>query len=167
MSNTQKIIKIFTRRNVSKTLNINLKQNEESTTILYIIANNCSVKIKINFVQKSNSIAYILCSCIANNKSKIDVSFSNKVDKTSTNCVVKQQVNGIILDNESSITALPSLLIGNNNIKADHEVNIGGINKENLFYLMSRGIKEQDARKILINQLFNKAKENEYIDLLI
>jgi Fe-S cluster assembly scaffold protein SufB len=167
MSNTQKIVKVFTNKSTSKNLNFNVKEGETVNIILYIIAKSAKVNYKLCFNHKPNSKVNVICNCIANCCSNIKVTFSNNIKKNDNDCVIKQQINGILLDNNSTIYAEPSLIIGNNKLKADHEVNIGGINKENLFYLMSRGINETKAKKILIEQMFSKAKTSEYSNLLI
>jgi len=57
----------------------------------------------------------------------------------------------LMLDNKSYAMAEPELEILNNEVKASHSASVGRIDKEQLFYLKSRGIDESEARKLIIN----------------
>lgn len=56
----------------------------------------------------------------------------------------------LIVDNESRASAEPKLEIEANDVKASHAAAVGRIDQEQLFYLMSRGVREEDARGMLI-----------------
>ena len=56
----------------------------------------------------------------------------------------------------------PILLVGSNNITANHSSFIGKFNKDKIHYIMSRGINKKDAYKLLINNfLISKMKLDE------
>jgi len=56
----------------------------------------------------------------------------------------------LMLDNKSYALAEPELEILNNEVKASHLASVGRINKEQLFYLASRGIGEMEAKELIV-----------------
>ncbi|MBX6395560.1 MAG: Fe-S cluster assembly protein SufD [Alicyclobacillaceae bacterium] len=56
----------------------------------------------------------------------------------------------LILSPSARADAIPMLLIDENDVRADHAASVGKINPEQLYYLMSRGIAEEDARKMIV-----------------
>ena len=65
----------------------------------------------------------------------------------------RQLTKGLILDETGSCKALPILYIDNYDVKAYHGASIGKISDEDLFYLMSRGLKKLEAFMLVINGL--------------
>lgn len=65
-----------------------------------------------------------------------------------TDCVVNQN-NRIITMNENKCNINPNLLIEENDVEANHSALIGKFNENEIFYLMSRGIKREDAIGLL------------------
>lgn len=75
-----------------------------------------------------------------------------------------QRADLIILDNHSEADAIPQLLIDNNEVKCSHAVAIGRIDEEKLFYLMSRGITELEAKHEIVKGFFESAIKGIKID---
>jgi len=65
----------------------------------------------------------------------------------------------IILDNQSKSDTIPINKVGNETSNIEHEATVSKISKENLFYLMSRGINEEKAKELLIMGFIDKFKE--------
>ena len=63
----------------------------------------------------------------------------------------------LMLDNKSYAFAEPELDILNNEVKASHSASVGRIDKDQLFYLRSRGIDESESRKLIINGFLSTA----------
>ena len=55
-----------------------------------------------------------------------------------------------MLDNESRSDTIPDIIIENDNIDLGHEAKIGRIPDENIYYLMTRGLSEEDAKAMLV-----------------
>lgn len=64
--------------------------------------------------------------------------------KNSTSC------ESLMLDNESRSDTIPTIKIENNDIDIGHEAKIGRISDSVIFYLMSRGISEQEAKEMVV-----------------
>ena len=55
-----------------------------------------------------------------------------------------------MLDNKSRSDTIPTIKIENNDIDIGHEAKIGRISDSVIFYLMSRGISEQEAKEMVV-----------------
>jgi Fe-S cluster assembly protein SufB len=64
--------------------------------------------------------------------------------KSSVNC------ESLMLDDRSRSDTIPVMDIQNDNVDVGHEAKIGRISDDAIFYLMSRGISEQDARAMIV-----------------
>lgn len=56
----------------------------------------------------------------------------------------------LMLDNKSISDTLPIIEVDNDNIDIGHEAKIGRISDEAIFYLMSRGISEEEAKAMIV-----------------
>jgi len=65
------------------------------------------------------------------------------------NSIVK--CDGLMLDNESQALTLPAMKVEENEVKVAHEASIGKVGEEQLFYLMSRGLSEEEATNMIVS----------------
>lgn len=72
------------------------------------------------------------------------------IKKASSKSIAHQQTKGLTLSKNSKIKALPNLYIDEYDVIASHACSIGSINKDDLFYLMSRGLTESEASSIVV-----------------
>ncbi|MDN4525553.1 Fe-S cluster assembly protein SufB [Fictibacillus fluitans] len=56
----------------------------------------------------------------------------------------------LIMDNQSTSDTIPYNEILNNNITLEHEATVSKVSEDQLFYLMSRGISEQEATEMIV-----------------
>lgn len=66
----------------------------------------------------------------------------------------------ILLSNTCKSRSLPILLCGEEDVIGNHGVSTGKLDNSQLFYLMSKGIEEIEAKKLIIMGNFNKIIEN-------
>ena len=64
--------------------------------------------------------------------------------------VSKQENRNLLLSETAVIDSKPTLEIHNDDVKCNHGSTIGQIDTEQLFYLQSRGIDEEEARNLLV-----------------
>jgi Fe-S cluster assembly protein SufB len=62
----------------------------------------------------------------------------------------KIECDTLIMDDESTSDTIPYNEILNNNITLEHEATVSKVSEEQLFYLMSRGITEQEATEMIV-----------------
>ena len=58
--------------------------------------------------------------------------------------------DGLMLDDKSHSMTLPSMEVSESKVDASHEAAVGKIGEEQLFYLMSRGLSEEEATKMIV-----------------
>ena len=73
-----------------------------------------------------------------------------KVTKGAYGCKSTVSCESLMLDNESKSDTLPIIILNNDNIDIGHEAKIGRISDESIFYLMSRGIDEEEAKAMIV-----------------
>lgn len=78
-----------------------------------------------------------------------DASYSSSIVKCDT----------IILDGESKSDTIPQNKVSNRTSSIEHEATVSKIDKDKLFYLMSRGISEEKAKELLIMGFIERFRE--------
>ncbi len=74
-----------------------------------------------------------------------------KIHKGMSKSIAKQHNKGVVLGEKARLDANPLLLIDEYDVEAGHGAAIGQIDEEQLYYLMSRGLSEKDAQRLIIN----------------
>lgn len=72
----------------------------------------------------------------------------------SENNKIIQNIKGFLFSSQAFISGLPLLNIETNQIIASHGLAIGSLNKEQIFYLMSKGFDKNQVKKILLLSQF-------------
>ncbi|MED4165002.1 SufD family Fe-S cluster assembly protein, partial [Halalkalibacterium halodurans] len=62
----------------------------------------------------------------------------------------KIECDTLIMDNESTSDTIPYNEILNNDITLEHEATVSKVSEDQLFYLMSRGISEEEATEMIV-----------------
>jgi Fe-S cluster assembly protein SufD len=73
------------------------------------------------------------------------------VNADCTKAFSSQLVNTILLSENSSVSVKPVLKIYHDDVECTHGNTVGELDAEQMFYLVSRGIPEKAARKMLMN----------------
>ncbi len=63
--------------------------------------------------------------------------------------------HNLVLNNGARADSIPSLKIRNNDVKCSHGSTTGRINEEQIMYLTSRGISQEEARQMILEGFFN------------
>lgn len=82
-------------------------------------------------------------------RSAVIVNKEAKHSKVSVNC------DSLMLDSESNSDTIPAMNIMTDDCDVGHEAKIGRISNKAIFYLMSRGISEADARAMIVSGFAN------------
>ncbi len=72
------------------------------------------------------------------------------IQKGASGAVGEQAERLLMLSPKSRADAIPMLLIDENDVKCGHAASVGQISEEQLFYLMSRGISEAAAKRMIV-----------------
>ncbi len=77
-----------------------------------------------------------------------------RVEKGTKGCVGHQKEDTLLLGERAEIDAVPSLEIESADVRCGHAATVGRLDKEKMFYLMSRGLDEVACRKLLVEGFF-------------
>ena len=72
------------------------------------------------------------------------------IKKSATGAVSKVDCDGLILDSISRSDTIPDIRVATDDALIAHEASVGKISEEELFYLMSRGIPENEAKTLIV-----------------
>lgn len=64
--------------------------------------------------------------------------------------------NNLLLDRTARAESIPKLEVFADSVKCEHGATVGEIDEEQLFYLASRGISEEEARKMIVEGFLNE-----------
>ena len=137
-----------TRDSLFITLN---KENAEAYVKNLVIANN----LESTFIQNITHNSKYTFSNIEN----VGVSFdggnitfdtTGKIEKGMSKSKCSQLSRGVVMDNKSTVTAKPILLIDEYDCFANHGASIGKMSDDDLFYLMSRGLTKDEAFLLIL-----------------
>ena len=78
-------------------------------------------------------------------------SISIVVEKSAQGAKSSVSCQSLMLDSESRSDTIPAMDIRTRNASVGHEAKIGSISNEAIFYLMSRGMSEEDARALIVS----------------
>lgn len=111
-------------------------QNQDTGCKVHHLAKNTSS----NVISKSISID----GGISTYRGLVEIKSGCKNSKSSVRC------DGLMLDNKSQANTVPSMNVKEDDVKVAHEATVGKIGEEQLFYLMSRGLSEEEATKLIV-----------------
>ncbi|MFT4309064.1 MAG: Fe-S cluster assembly protein SufB [Candidatus Woesearchaeota archaeon] len=74
-----------------------------------------------------------------------------KVAKNAKNATLNVECDALMMDNHSESNTYPVMDIQNNTATISHEATVGRISDEQIFYLMSRGIGEEQAVQMIVS----------------
>ena len=74
-----------------------------------------------------------------------------KVYPNANDCQVNVECDALLIDPESRSDTYPTMEIEAADARVEHEARVSKVGDEQLFYLMSRGISEQEARLLIVN----------------
>lgn len=77
-----------------------------------------------------------------------------RIEPETRGCNGRQKEDTLLLSPDAEIDAMPDLEIATGDVRAGHSASVGSIDKEKLFYLMSRGLSRADAERTLIEAFF-------------
>ncbi len=97
-----------------------------------------------------NTSSSIVSKSISKHGGKVNyrglVQFGRKAD----NAKATVECDTLLMDNESISDTIPYNEVYNDNISLEHEAKVSKVSEEQLFYLMSRGLGEQEATEMIV-----------------
>ncbi len=134
-------------------INQQITLNQENNSILIynfslLATLKSSLKI-IASIKGSNNSCEINVKGVPIEKGSINVIATGDIEKNIINNKYLENIR-ILSCNEEENTIIPNLLVSSNNIEALHNATISSISFDELFYLNSKGLSEETAKKLII-----------------
>lgn len=145
-------------RNIHTDLKVSLKGRYAKANIngVYFAdkEQNVSLTTCQEHLEKNTQSSVIINGVVANNAS---VKYDGKVFVSQHACKSKvvQKNKNIVLGDGAKIDAMPSMEVLNNDVECKHGCAIGFLDEMQLFYLQSRGLDEQQAKRLLVESFFD------------
>ena len=111
-------------------------QNQDTGAKVYHLAPNTSSTIKSKSISKDGGI----CTY----RGLVKVARGAKNSKVSAVC------DALILDKHSVSNTIPNMDVGEESVEISHEASVGKLSTEKIFYLMSRGLREEEAISMIV-----------------
>src|SRR5208337_3184181 len=73
-----------------------------------------------------------------------------KMTKAALDCKSRVVCDALLLDEKSRSDTYPTIEVEAERVSVEHEASVSKISEEQLFYLMSRGLSESEAAKMII-----------------
>ena len=77
-------------------------------------------------------------------RAEVRVTPKGEGSKISASC------DSLLLDDKSVSDTIPCNIVENDNVEFSHEAKVGKISEKTIFYLMSRGLSEEDAKALIV-----------------
>ncbi|MEM4326643.1 MAG: SufD family Fe-S cluster assembly protein [Candidatus Diapherotrites archaeon] len=110
-------------------------------------------KHDINYIalhKGENTKSHFIFKSVAKDQSKNVFDGMIKITETGKKTNALLECHGMIIGNQASINQIPSLEISNDDVKATHSATIAHIQEDEIFYLQTRGLETEQAKKMII-----------------
>lgn len=108
---------------------------------------NVSLNVSHNFPKTKSRV---VVKGVLYDSSSVNIEGLLKVKKGAKSSEAWFSSNLMLLSDQARGKAVPMLEISENELKAGHAATVGRVSEEELFYLRSRGLKEEDAKKLVV-----------------
>lgn len=117
-------------------------QNQDTGSKVIHIGKNTKSVIKAKSISKENGIS----------------SYRGivKIMKNADNAISNVECDAMLVDENSISNTFPQMEIENESAEINHEAKVGRVSEEELFYLMSRGLSEDQARQMIVTGFANE-----------
>lgn len=112
-------------------------QNQDVGSKVYHMAPNTSSVIKSKSISKDGGITTY--------RGLLHISSKAKNSKSMVQC------DALMMDNKSKSDTIPYIDVKNKEVDIEHEATVGRISQEQIFYLMSRGLSEEQATQMIVS----------------
>ena len=75
-------------------------------------------------------------------------------------CTASVECDALFLDPQSRTDTLPDIKVRNNDVTLAHEARVGRLSAEDIFYLTSRGITQEEAMAMIVNGFIEQIVRN-------
>ncbi|MGA8857511.1 MAG: Fe-S cluster assembly protein SufD, partial [Candidatus Bathyarchaeia archaeon] len=106
-----------------------------------------------------NTSGHAISKGVVKDKAKAIFKGMIRIEENAENSRAYLAEHAMILSKDALADAIPGLEIETNEVKATHSASVAQINEEEIFYLMARGLSEDEAKKLIIVGFFEPLVE--------
>src|SRR3989344_1957558 len=126
-----------------------------SNTVIFLASDSQKFDIYTASIHKApQTVSNILTKGVLNNEAKALSRGLVKIEENAFNSNGYEKQEALLLSDKAEADAIPNLEIHNHDVRCTHGSTIGQIDKEKIFYLMSRGLNEEEAKKQIVEGYF-------------
>lgn len=129
---------------------VNLNGKNSTVVLTTSIINSKESKVIFNVFHNEKETKSVLYNHGINTTSSLLEFHVNCTIKKTAKKVETKQVNKIINLCDAKSIILPNLIVDNNDVLAEHSAYISEFDKEQLFYMQTKGINEKKAKELLV-----------------
>ncbi len=141
----------------------NLKGSRAELNVIILIVGKGGARYAFDLLvqhQAAGTKANVILKAAMFDESALDFSGNLVINKKADKADTYLASHALILSDKAAAKAIPALEIEADDVKAGHAATMGKIDQENLYYLMSRGLDENESGKICIEAFFESALNN-------
>jgi len=165
LKNQKKIIPIiWTGKEKDFNYQIRLSGRGADATLLMLLLGNKNKNLSVTtdvIHEKPDTKSRVVIKGALNDFSNVNFEGLVKIDKGAKNSNAWLAAHLLLLSDDAGGRAVPKLEISENDVKAGHASTVGKIDETQLFYLMSRGINNETAKRLVV-QGFLESIINEF-----
>ena len=152
---------------LNQNLNIKvlLKGEKANSNIKCAYLSNKNNKLNINIQvihEYKNTTSNQQIKGLSTDESIVSLTAGIEIPKNTNGCEGYQNHRGILLSDKTKIVATPQLEIWSDDVICSHGSAVGPLPEEEVYYLETRGIKRQNAEKLLLSSFFNDIVPKEF-----
>ena len=99
----------------------------------------------------SNTSSRIISKSISKDNGRTSYRGLVKIHKNAKNVKVSVECDALLIGDEARSDTYPTMEIDSEQVRVEHEARVSKVAEEQLFYLTSRGLTEDDARLLIVN----------------
>lgn len=141
-------------------LNVNIFQNNNSEFIYnHSFLNNGDYNLNININMNGNKSKNVINIHGISDHGDTYIVVDGLVNEETVNNELDEKIKMLNINNGKS-NIMPNMFIDTKNVVANHAASVKDIDEDYLFYLKSKGIDSEEAKKLILDGfLYNEAKE--------
>ncbi|MBI3385356.1 SufD family Fe-S cluster assembly protein [Candidatus Gottesmanbacteria bacterium] len=149
---------LFVESDINATLEINLAGEQARAEVIAVVLGNNNNQI--NLQTKQNHLAEfttsdLLVKSVLTGSANFNFSGLIHIAKEAQVSDAYQRNENLLLSKEAKCNSKPYLEILANNVRCTHGATMGRPDREQLFYLQTRGLSAKQATKLLVDGFFN------------
>jgi len=122
----------------------------------FFLANSDEVKATINITHAAaDTYSNTLIKSVLTERARGGFYGLVKINHGAKNTDTYFREDALLLSKQATAEAIPSLEIDENEVKAGHASTVGPVDPEQIFYLTSKGITQEEAKRMIVQGYFN------------